>query len=50
MPAVFYGLIADLLERLGPHSDADTIDMETLARLKDAIALVERRITPRDRG
>ena len=43
---VFYGLIADLLERLGPHSDADTIDMETLGRLKDAIALVERRITP----
>jgi hypothetical protein len=47
---VFYGLIADLLERLGPHSDTDTVDMETLARLKDAIALIERRITPRERG
>jgi hypothetical protein len=47
---VFYGLIADLLERLGPHSDPDTVDMETLARLKDALALIERRITPRDRG
>ena len=44
---VYYALIADLLERLGPHSDPETIDQETLARLKDAVTLVERRVTPR---
>ncbi len=32
---VFYGLMADILDRLGPHTDEDTIDPETLARLKD---------------
>ena len=46
----YYGSNTDLLERLGPHSDPDTVDMETLARLKDALALIERRITPRDRA
>ncbi len=40
---VFFGLIVDLLERLGPHADGDTIDEEMLTRLKDAVALVERR-------
>jgi hypothetical protein len=48
--SVFYGLIIDILERLGPHSDADTIDAETLGRLKDAVALMERRMAARDRG
>lgn len=47
---VFYGLIADLLERLGPHTDPDTIDQETLTRLRDALTLVERRATPRERA
>src|SRR3989304_4735107 len=36
---VFYGLIADLLERLGPHTDPDTIDQETLTRLREALTL-----------
>ncbi len=40
---VFYGLIADVLERLGPHTDADTVDAETLTRLREALALIERR-------
>src|SRR6478736_4924214 len=31
---VFFGLIADILERLGPHTDADTIDADMLTRLK----------------
>ncbi|TAM78530.1 MAG: hypothetical protein EPN50_01290 [Chloroflexota bacterium] len=44
---VYYGLIADLLERLGPHTDGDAIDGETLTRLKDAVALVERKAMPR---
>ncbi|MBA3959081.1 MAG: hypothetical protein H0X60_01625, partial [Chloroflexi bacterium] len=48
--AVFYGLIADVLDRLGPHSDADTVDPETLSRLKDAIAQIERRQLARDRS
>ncbi len=46
---VFFGLIVDLLERLGPHADTDTIDEETLTRLKDAVALVERRTTAHER-
>src|SRR5919107_751840 len=41
--SVFFGLIVDILERLGPHSDAETVDAETLTRLKDALALVERK-------
>ncbi len=47
---VFFGLIADLLERLGPYTDPDTIDQETLTRLKEALTLVERRATPRERA
>ncbi len=47
---IYYGLIADVLERLGPYTDGDTIEPETLARLKDALALIERRATPRERA
>jgi len=39
----------DLLERLGPHTDGDTIDEEMLTRLKDALALIERRTGARER-
>jgi hypothetical protein len=46
---VFYGLIADILDRLGPHSDTDTVDADTLGRIKDAIALVERKQLARER-
>lgn len=46
---VFYGLIADVLDRLGPHTDADTADAEILTRIKDAIALIERKQLARDR-
>jgi hypothetical protein len=46
---VFYGLIADILDRLGPHTDADTIDEETLDRLKDGLSLIERKLATRDR-
>ena len=48
---VFYGLIADLLERLGPHSDTEyggAWERWTNSRMR--LALIERRITPRDRG
>jgi hypothetical protein len=46
---VFYGLIVDILERLGPYSDPDTLDPETLSRLKDALSLLDRRLASRDR-
>jgi hypothetical protein len=46
---VYYGLIADLLERLGPYTDTETVEPEMLTRLKDALALIERRATPRER-
>ena len=44
------GTVQILLERLGPHADGDTIDEETLSRLKDAVALVERRTAAHDRA
>ena len=44
---VFYGLIADILEQLGPHSDEDTIDPQTLARLKDGLDRIERKLASR---
>ena len=48
--SVFYGLVVDILERLGPNSDSGTIDPETVTRLKEALALVERKTTVRERG
>ena len=48
--SVFYALIADLLERLGAHSDDDMVDDETLGRIKDAIAQIERRRLARERS
>jgi hypothetical protein len=48
--AVFYGLIADVLERLGPHTDEDNVDAESLGRIKDAIAVIERRMAARERA
>jgi hypothetical protein len=47
---VFFGLIADVLDKLGPHADADTVDAETLGRIKDAIALIERKQLTRERA
>ena len=47
---VFYGLIVDILERLGPHTDPDTVDAETLTRLREAIALIDRKLATRERG
>ncbi len=44
---VFFGLVVDILERLGTYLEPDTIDAETLTRLNDAVALVGRKTTPR---
>jgi hypothetical protein len=40
---VFMGLVTDILERLGPYLEPDAIDAETIARLRDALSLVERK-------
>ncbi len=47
---VFYGLIADILEQLGPHTDEDAVDEETLARLREALDRLERKLASRERG
>jgi hypothetical protein len=44
---VFLGLVADITERLGPYLESDAVDAETLSRLRDAIALIERKTTAR---
>ena len=41
--AVFYGLVVDILERLGPYLEPGAIDAEMLNRLREAVALIERR-------
>ena len=46
---VYYGLIADILDQLGPHTDEETLDPETLSRLKDGLERIERKLTTRDR-
>jgi hypothetical protein len=47
---VYYALIADVLERLGPNTDENTVDQDTLNRIRDALALIERRQMSRERG
>jgi hypothetical protein len=47
---VFYGLIADILDRLGPNSEPDSVDPETLARIREAIGLIERKIASQERS
>ena len=47
---VFYGLMADILDRLGPNTDEDTIDPETLTRLKDGLDRIERKLASHNRG
>ena len=46
---VFYGLIADILEQLGPHTDEDTVEAETLVRLREALDRIERQMVARGR-
>ena len=35
--SVFFGLVTDILERLGPYLEPDAVDAETVARLRDAL-------------
>ena len=46
---VFYGLIADILEQLGPYTADDTVDDETLLRLRDALDRIDRNLVARGR-
>jgi hypothetical protein len=45
---VFLGLVVDILERLGPYLGTETVDAETLGRLRDAVQLVERKTATRE--
>src|SRR4051794_7085459 len=41
--AVFLGLVADVMDRLGPYREPDGVDAETVPRLREALALIERK-------
>ena len=45
--SVYLGLVVDIMERLGPYLEPDSVDSETLTRLRDAVQLVERKTGPR---
>ena len=48
---VFFGLVTDILERLGPYLTSDSVEPEVVQKLRDAINLIERRSgTPGGRG
>ncbi|MEX1295453.1 MAG: hypothetical protein AB1Z67_04695 [Candidatus Limnocylindrales bacterium] len=46
---VFYGLIADILEQLGPYTAEETVDDDTLMRLRDALDRLDRNLAARGR-
>ncbi len=43
--SVYLALVADIMERLAPFLEPDTVDAETLPRLREAVQLIERRTT-----
>jgi hypothetical protein len=45
--AVFLGLVADVMDRLGPYLESEAVDADTISRLRDGIALVERKTSAR---
>ena len=48
--AVFLGLVGDILDGLGPYLEPDAVESETITRLRDALAVIERKTTPRERA
>ena len=46
--AVFLGLVADVMDRLGPYLETEAVDAETVGRLRDGVALIERKTTTRN--
>ena len=45
--AVFLGLVTDIMERLGPYLEPDSVDEESLVRLREAVQLIERKTASR---
>jgi hypothetical protein len=45
--AVFMGLVTDVMERLGPYLEPDSVDEETLTRLREVVQLIERKTASR---
>jgi hypothetical protein len=45
--SVFLGLIADIMERLGPYLEPDAVEPETITRVRDAVQLIERKTATR---
>ena len=45
--SVYLGLVADILDRLAPYLEADAVDADTLSRLRDAVAQIERKTAAR---
>jgi hypothetical protein len=41
--SVFLGLVADIMDRLGPYLESDGVDAETVVRLREGISLIERK-------
>ena len=48
--SVFLELAADVLDHLAPHLESDAVEAETIARLRDGLAQIERKIAARQRG
>jgi len=46
--AVFLGLVADMMDRLGPYLESDGVDGETVTRLREGISLIERKTSAHD--
>ena len=45
--AVFLGLVTDIMERLGPYLEPDSVDEESLTRLREAVQLDRAQDAPR---
>src|SRR4051794_16585578 len=43
--SVFLGLVADIMDRLGPYLESEAVDADTVSRLREGIALIERKTT-----
>jgi len=48
--SVYLELAADILDHLSPHMEAEAVEADTVARLRDAVAQVERKIAARQRS
>ena len=44
---MFLGLVADIMDRLGPYLESEAVDADTVSRLRDGLALIERKTSAR---